>query len=577
MMACQSEDDVAIGMDDSDSSEAPVNSYYFAATIAEVMEANESDHEETGDDNYDAASATIIQFSGNSIEITGEGVMVSGTVATINSAGTYLVSGMLDEGQLAVKTEDEGAVKIVLNNAHINNARSAPFYAVNAEKVIIFLPDGTENTFTDAEEYIYENEDDDEPNAAFFSDTDLSFYGSGKITINSNYNDGITSKDGLIIGGGNFTVNSTDDGIRGKDYLVISDGNFKINSVGDAFKSDDDDEERGYILISGGTFDITTTEGDGFTAESDLMISNGTFTILTAGGSSNYTGDASTKGLKAGVNNLLEGGIFQINSADDAIHSNGSIAIQAGTFTIATGDDGIHADEELTINGGQITISESYEGLEANLITVNDGTIHLVSSDDGVNAAGGNDSSGTRPGQGPPFQSSIDSYIYFQGGDIVVEAGGDGIDANGSISMTAGTVLVHGPTSGANGPLDYDGNFQISGGLLIAAGTSNMAQAPSSSSEQNAILVFLNQQTANTVFAVLDENNNPILAFAPSISYSSVTFSSPDLMDGGSYEIYVGGTASGTEKDGLYSDVAYSGGTKLNSFIVSSTITTLNR
>ncbi|WP_200978652.1 carbohydrate-binding domain-containing protein [Echinicola sp. 20G] len=572
---CASNSDLDPFSDDQEDEEAPINETYFSASIAEAMESNKSDHEDSGDETYELTESTLIQLNGNSIEVVGSGASVENTVVTIDAAGTYLIQGTLSDGQLLVDTEDEESVKIILNGVSIGNSTNAPFAAMSAEKVIVYLPEGTFNSFTDASEYIYE-EGEDEPNAAFFSKADMTIYGPGSITVTANYNDGISSKDGLIINGGQFTINSADDGIRGKDYLVIRDGNFKMNTTGDAFKSDnDEDTDRGYILIEAGIFEVNTTEGDGFAAETDLMIANGSFEITTGNGSSQYDEDISAKALKAGVNNLLEGGTFNIDSADDALHSDGNMAIYSGVFQIASGDDAVHADEELTINGGEITVNKSYEGLESNIITINDGNIHLVASDDGINAAGGNDNSGTRPGQGNPFGSSGDSYIYFQGGYIVVDAGGDGIDANGSISMTGGTVLVNGPSSGANGPLDYDGSFKISGGFLIAAGTSNMAQAPSSSSEQNAILVYLNQQSANTLFTLQDASGNTLVSFAPSKQFASVAFSSPELSNGSNYNIYIGGTDTGEVSDGLYSNGSFSGGSLVSSFSVSKTITTI--
>lgn len=570
--SCQ-EDVQDIIIEDEEEVAAPVNSDYFDDTISDAMSNNKADHEEEGDSEYDVSNATIIQLNGNSITVTGSDVEVDGTLATITNSGTFMIQGTLNDGQIAVDTESEETVKIILNSTQVSNSTNAPFNVISAEKVIVYLPDGSNSIFTDAAEYVYADEEEDEPNAAFFSKADLSFYGSGAITVNANYNDGITSKDGLVIGGGSFKVTSVDDGIRGKDYLVINDGEFTLATDGDAMKSDnDDDEDRGYILVNGGNFKITTSAGDGFSAETDLMITDGTFELTTGGGSGNFDEDISAKGLKAGVNNLLEGGLFTIDAADDGIHCDGNMAIQNGTFTIASGDDGIHADEQLTINSGTITITESYEGLESNIITINDGEIHIVSSDDGINAAGGADSSGTRPGQSNSFSSSSDSYIYFQGGYIFVDADGDGIDANGSISMTAGTILVNGPSSNGNGAIDYDRTFQISGGILLAVGSSNMAQAPSNTSDQNSILATFSQQSANTPVSILSSDGTNLLTYVPTKSFSSLVLSSPDFTDGSQFSLYTGGSVSGTGKDGFYENGNYTQGNLVSSFTITSNV-----
>ena len=136
-----------------------------------------------------------------------------------------------------------------------------------------------------------------------------------------------------------------------------------------------------------------------------------------------------------------------------------------------------------------MNITKSYEGIESEVITLNGGTIHLVASDDGLNAAGGADGSSVngRAGQNS-FEGAGNAYIHINGGYLYVDAGGDGIDSNGSIDMTAGTAIVNGPTNDGNGPLDYNGTFNITGGYLLAVGSSGMAQAPSETSTQYSVL-----------------------------------------------------------------------------------------
>ena len=195
-----------------------------------------------------------------------------------------------------------------------------------------------------------------------------------------------------------------------------------------------------------------------------------------------------------------------------------------------------------------------------------------------MNAAGGNDGSSTngRPGQNN-FQSSGNGAINLKGGYIVVDADGDGLDANGSITMTDGVVIVNGPTNGGNGSLDYDGTFDISGGTLIAAGSLGMVQTPSESSSQNTLNISLSQQEANSLVHVEDEDGNNILTFAPSKTYQSVVVSSPSIKSNSNYKVYTGGSSTGTEKDGLYSDGTYKSGTEIGNATVSSKITSINQ
>jgi hypothetical protein len=313
---------------------------------------------------------------------------------------------------------------------------------------------------------------------------------------------------------------------------------------------------------------------DGIQAETSLLVSDGSISIVSGRGSSADSG----KGLKAGVNVTIEGGTIEIEAEDDAIHSGDSIIIDGGDMLLASGDDGIHADATLTINGGDLTITRSYEGLESSVITINDGTIHLTASDDGINATGGNGGTeaSAQPVRGamPGGFESGDNYVYINGGYVFVNANGDGIDSNGSIEMTGGTVIVNGPTNDGNGPLDYMGTFNISGGYLVAVGSSGMAQAPSTTSTQYSVMYsFASMQAAGTVVHIETESGEDVLTFVPAKQYQSVLLSSPELENGSTYVVYSGGGSSGTASDGLYSGGSYSGGTQVASFTITSMVT----
>lgn len=540
---------------------------------------------------------------GDTITTSGNGATVTNNTITISSGGTYEITGTSSDAQIIVDSSSEENVYLVLNNVNLTCSDSAPLYVKAAKNTIIFLPDGTENTITDSESYTFEDTSTDEPNAAIFSKDDLTIKGSGSLTVNANYNNGITSKDDLKITGGNISITSADDGLMGKDSITIKNGNIDINSSGDGLKSTNaEDTSKGYILIEGGTLNIDATN-DGIQAESNVTISDGNINITTGGGSVNSSSSSDTssnwgqwgggapggttsststdttsaKAIKAVSSITIDGGTFNIDSSDDSIHSNDAVIINGGTFEIASGDDGIHSDTTLEINGGDINISKSYEGIESTAITINDGTIHLVASDDGLNAAGGNDSSATsgRPGQNS-FSSSSNGSITFNGGYIYVDASGDGVDANGSIVMNDGTVIVNGPENSGNGALDYDSSCEINGGLFIAAGASGMAQSPSNTSTQNSINVFVNG-TANNLITIKSESGEDIISFAPSKTYQSVIISSPNLETGESYTVYSGATSNGISSDGLYSDGTTTGGTEITSFTISNTVSNISQ
>jgi hypothetical protein len=581
---------------------------------------------EYDDDDLDSSVSSpdmsYIKLEGDTITFEGSGATVNGNIVTITSAGMYSISGTLNDGQIIVDTVDQETVVLVLNGADITCSTSAPIYVSNAEKTVITLADGTENYVTDGATYVFED-GEDEPNAAVFSKDDLTINGNGSLTVDANYNNGIASKDDLKITGGSITVNAVNDGIKGRDSIAVRDGTITVNAGGDGMQSNnDEDPERGYISIEGGTLDITA-EKDGIQAETRLTISGGMITISSGGGSINGTraanwGDQgmefnpmersrpednpmqdnpaenmpmqdnpmasnlddtssgdSAKGLKAGVDVTIMGGSIDIDSADDAIHSNDSLTINSGDLLLASGDDGIHSDSTLEINGGDLNITTSYEGIESAVLTFNGGNIHLVASDDGINASGGTGGFGMggRPGQ-DDLAGSMNYHTYINGGYIYVDATGDGIDSNGPIDMSGGVVVVNGPTSNNNGALDCVSGFDVTGGVLVAVGSAGMAQGPSETSTQYSVIyTFESVQAAGTMVHLETEDGQEILTFVPMREYQSVVLSSPALENGSTYVVYSGGSSTGTVTDGLYSDGTYAAGTQVASFAISSVVT----
>lgn len=379
----------------------------------------------------------------------------------------------------------------------------------------------------------------------------------------------------ITINDAHIQIVSSDDGISAKDYLVIKNGEVTVNSVGDGLKSENaEDEDKGYISIEDSVISVTSTKGDAITAQTDLTITDGVFT-LTSGGGSNaaMSGGASTKGLKAGVSIVIGGGYFNINSYDDAINSNDEVVINDGTFDIATGDDGIHADTLVEINGGTIDITQSFEGIESTTITINNGHIELVSSDDGIQVGSGDFFGGGWGGGGGGGNFVPEDFIYINGGFILIDSGGDGLDAEGYIEMNGGVVIINGPERGqmiANGAIDRGerGSFKFTGGTLVAAGSSDMSQGPTDSSTLYSVLVnFDSEQSANTLINIQTASGETLLTYRPPKRYQSIVFASPELTTG-PYEIYLGGSSTGTLSYGIYEDGTYTPGTLYDSFTI---------
>lgn len=215
---------------------------------------------------------------------------------------------------------------------------------------------------------------------------------------------------------------------------------------------------------------------------------------------------------------------------------------------LSSGDDGIHADTNIVINGGNIDIAKSYEGIESAYIEINAGTISVVSSDDGINVAGGNDSSSIDGRQGQNNFSQIQSSnrkLVINNGDVFVNASGDGLDANGSMYINGGNITVAGPTNTGNGALDYDGECVVIGGNLIIYGAYGMWQNPSSNSTQYT-LTFQTSGNSGDVISLKDSSANEIISFKAEKTYGGITISNANIKQGNTYTLYVNGVSVGS-------------------------------
>ncbi|MBN1189313.1 MAG: carbohydrate-binding domain-containing protein [Dehalococcoidales bacterium] len=466
------------------------------------------------------AAMSDITLKGDEIEFKGNGAIVDGSKITITSPGMYNVSGTLNDGQIVVSTRQEGTVRFVLNGVSVLCSTGAPFYIINAEKTVITLAEGSVNRLEDGDTYIFDDPEEAEPDAVLFSKDDLTVNGGGSLVISANFKNGIDCKDDLKITGGSIAVNAVNDCIRGRDSIAVRDGDITLNAGGDGLQSNNDEEEdKGYIVIEGGT--------------------------------------------------------VRVESADDAIVADNYVIVEGGCLDISSGGDGIHADRYLEISGGRINITQSYEGLESAVAVINDGDIHLVSGDDGINCSSGSGESrtGGRPGPGE-FEVSGSNYLNINGGYIFVDARGDGLDINGPVNMSGGTVIINGPTGNGNGALDFSGAFNITGGYLVAAGSSGMAQPPSDSSAQYAVMVnFDSPQAAGSIVHIESEEGLDLLTFMPAKAYQSVVLCSTEMQNGLTCVVYCGGSSSGTAVDGLYMGGEYSPGSEFTTFTVSAIVT----
>lgn len=545
---------------------------------------------------YEESGAVYVTLSGDGIIGETDGVAINGQTVTITAEGTYIFSGTLSEGQIVVDA-DNAKVQIVFDNVDITCASSAAVYVKSAEKVFVTLAEGAQNTLRNTDEYVAI--DDNNIDAVIFAKSDLTLNGTGSLTIVSAEGHGIVSKDDLKITGGTYDIIAAGHALSGKDSVRIADGTFILTAEKDGIHAENaDDEEKGYIYIADGDFTITS-DGDGMDASNIVQIEDGTFDITAGGGAANSLkthesdmpgggmsqnierpdgesmpqmgekpdgenmpqdtttdeSSTSTKGIKAGGGMYLNGGTYQIDSADDSIHSNANITIADGTYTLATGDDGVHADDALTVNGGTITVTESYEGLEGLTVTINDGTIDITARDDGVNAAGGTDQSGfgTFGDHFKGMDSADDEteettdkemWMELNGGYIHILAGGDGVDSNGDLTINGGEIYIDGPSDNGNSAIDYGdrSSAYVNGGMLVAIGSSGMAEGMSDSSKQEVLMVKLGEQMEAGDVELTDSEGNVIVSYTALKSYDCVIISTAEVESGATYTLTTSGT-----------------------------------
>ncbi len=330
------------------------------------------------DTNWDSYDSNDITLNDKSIEITKE--------------GTYTLTGEIKDGLIYINTD--GNVKLILNGVSVTNSKGPAIYVENAEKVEIETVKGTTNYLEDGSSY---SGYDEEIEGVIYSKDDLVLSGNGLLKIIANLGDAIVSKDDLKITSASYNIQAADDAIKGKDSVEITGGTFTIDAKGDGIKSTNDtDSSKGFILISGGTYNI---------------------------------------------------------SANDAIDAETNINITGGTFTINALEDGIHANGLLQIDGGTINVTGG-EGLEATYVKINDGTINISATDDGINAAnkssaysiaveinGGNIT--IKMGQGDTDGIDSNGNLYINGGTINI-TGQSPFDYDGEAKYTGGTMIVNG-------------------------------------------------------------------------------------------------------------------------------------
>lgn len=356
-------------------------------------------------------------------DLTGaERITLDGSSVTIDHDGVFLLSGILQDGQILVEAGDADKVQLVLDGVSIHKETGAAIEIRTADKVFITLAPGSENLLSAG------SVTEDGVDGVIFSKADLTLNGTGALSVTAQAGHGIVCKDTLAITGGIYTIQAAGHGITGKDALNIADGSFTITTGGGS----------------------TAVEMEA----SDAFGQRGGFWGSTA--SQDEEEAVKAKGLKSDGAVTVLSGSFTLDCADDAVHAGGDVSISDGDWTIRSADDGIHADGDVLIGGGKIALPYCYEGIEGKNVTIDSGSISITSNDDGINATG--EETGNQFGPG----MDTGAVITINSGETTVVSGGDCIDSNGTIVLNGGKLNLTCNGSG-NTALDSESGITNNG------------------------------------------------------------------------------------------------------------------
>ncbi|WP_048754111.1 carbohydrate-binding domain-containing protein [Rothia dentocariosa] len=528
----------------------------FSTNVKSGEKLDVDTHYSEQDLSWDTSSETAIDLSNPTAT---DGVTVEDGTLTITKAGTYKLSGEY-QGQIKVETADSDAVRLVLDNANITNSSGAALNVVNADEVILYSASGTTNTISDGADYTATGEDD--PDAVVYSKADLTIAGEGTLKVNGNHEDGIHTSDGLVIASGTLEVNAANTGIKGKDYVDILGGTINVTAQQDGIKSTNDtDEGQGWTRLSNGT--VTVNAGDdGFKASRVVEISGGSLTV-----------EQSDEGIEAQYINV-SGGDVNVTSADDGMNASLKTSDSESTDSSANTSDAANQQQnnqqQGSLPGGQQNGASNQQQQGTGQPPAMSGTSQDGTSQNGTTGTGqqgmGQPPQGGMPGGGGGTFEVIDAAINVSGGNITVNAEGDGIDSNGVTTLSGGTLIVNGPSQGGNAALDTNGDLLLNGATVLSGSTADMFEAPSTNSTSGYLKLTNSSgfEQGSTV-QVADSSGKVVANYKVTKSnVQLVLVSSSSIVKGQSYTVYTTTSAVDSNAASLAS-----GATELGSFTAS--------
>lgn len=506
---------------------------------------------------YDESKATQVTLADQTATVTGQGASFSAQTLTISQAGTYVLTGSGKNLKLVVEAADTDQVHLVFQNLTLEG--EGTLLQINkAQEVVISLAEGSQNALTESQA-----SDDEKVKATIHSQVPLTLNGTGNLTLTALTKNALEVEDDLKVLGGTYTVKAANHGFKAEGALDIEAATLTIEAGKDGLHAEHDETtERANVTLNPTQLSIAATE-DGVDAGNELTIKGGTITV-----------SQSEEGLEARVIRQL-GGDVSIKSSDDGVNASAGSSNKTSdtSATSKTTDASATSNSaDTSPSASQATSNSADTSSSASQATNDSATASAPDSQATADPAAtsqpdqaNKDKNQTPPappaGQAPPQggqppqngqgpggmppggqeESDPSLEIILAGGSLTVDAEGDGIDSNGTVTISGGSLVVNGSVHDGNGTLDASGDITITGGTVWALGTSDMLQGFAQGSTQASITANI-AGTAGQTLIILDANGKEVARQTASKDFQAVIMSSADLVDGQTYTIQVDGT-----------------------------------
>ncbi len=364
----------------------------------------------------------------------------------------------------------------------------------------------------------------------------------------------------IKVTGGTYIIDSQDDAVHTNGNMYIDNGKFTINTGDDAFHADTQ------LVINGGTIDIQNSY-EGIEAL-EIIINGGDINVTASDDGINASGGSSDS------TDTQQQGMSDNNQPDNMGNNDSNMNL---------GQPGMMVDGNQSDNGTMGGNSNNMGQLQGAPDGNQSGNGMMGGNSDnmgqpqgapdgnqsGNGVMGGNSDSMGQP-QGMPDNnqsgnmggfgnSDSNATMTINGGNLFVNASGDGLDANGSIYINGGTVIICGPTSDGDTAIDFDSACEIKGGTVMAFGSSGMLETPTSAENGACIVTTFSSVSAGTQYTLTDSTGKTILTYTPSKAYASAIVYSADISTGNTYTVNAGSVSQSVTVNSAVTSNASSG------------------